>query len=80
MFEAGGNQLRKRFDHGQVRARELVLLHDVRVESPGHRGSGGGLAEHRKLGDHGHVRGQLLPTAERHEHGARADGGVETLG
>ena len=80
MFEAGGNQLRKRFDHGQVRARELVLLHDVRVESPGHRGSGGGLAEHRKLGDHGHVRGQLLASAERHEYGARADGGVETLG
>ena len=33
-------------------------------------GSGGSLAEHRQLGDHGHVRGQLLPTAERHEHGA----------
>ena len=70
MLKTGSDQLRERLDHGQVGARELVLLHNVRVEAPSHRGSGGGLAEHRKLGDHGHVRGQLLASAERHEHGA----------
>ena len=80
MLEAGGHQLGQRLDHGQVRARELVLLHNVRVEAPRHRGSGGSLAEHRQLGDHGHVRGQLLPTAERHEHGACTDGGIEAFG
>ena len=79
MLEAGRDQLGQRLDHGQVGAGELVLGHDVRVEAPRHRRSGGGLAEHRQLGDHGHVRGELTLAAERHEHGARADGGVEAL-
>ena len=80
MLEARGNQLRQRSNYRQVSAGELVLLHNERVEAPSHRGSGGGFAEHRKLGNHGHIRSQLLLAAERHEYGACADGGVETLG
>ena len=79
MLEAGRDQLGQRLDHGQVGAGELVLGHNVWVEAPRHSRSGGGFAEHRQLGDHGHVRGELTLAAERHKHGARADGGVEAL-
>ena len=78
--EAGGHELGKGLDHGQVGAGELVLLHDVRVEAPCHRGGGGGFAEHGQLGDHGHAWGQLALAAERHEYGGGADGGVEAFG
>ena len=80
MLEAGSNQLRQRFNHRQVSAGELVLLHNERVEAPSHRGRGSGFAEHRKLGNHGHIRGQLLLAAERHEYGTCTDSGIETLG
>ena len=80
MLETGGHQLGERFDNRQVRAGELVALTDVRVEAPGHGGGGGGLAEHQELGDHRHIRGQLPAAAERHQHGRRADRGVEALG
>ena len=79
MLEACRDQLGQRLDHRQVCTGELVLGHNVWVEAPRHSRSGGGLAEHRQLGDHGHVRGELTLAAERHKHGARADGGVEAL-
>ena len=80
VLKAGGNELGDGLDHGQVGARKLVGLHQVRVEAPCHGTRRGGLAVYGELGDHGRAWGELRLAAKGHEHGRGADGGVEALG
>ena len=80
VLEAGGNELGKALDHGEVGALVLVGLRQVGVEAPGHAAHRGGLAEDGQLGSHGERGGELRLAAEGHEHGRRTDGGVEALG
>ena len=78
-METGAHQLGDALHHGQISAAVGVSLGQVGVEAPGHAGAGGGLVLHRQLGDHGHGGGQLVLAAVGHQHGGRADGGVEAL-
>ena len=79
VLEAGGHEARDGLDDRQVGAGVLVGLHEVGVEAPRHAGARGGLAVDGELGGHGHGRGELGLSAEGHEHGGGADGGVEAL-
>ena len=78
--KAGSHELGHALHHGEVGARELVLLHEVGVEAPGHGACRGGLAVDGELGHHGLARRELPAPAKRHEHRGRADCGVEALG
>ena len=78
--KAGGGQLGNGFHHSQVGAGELVLFGKVGIEAPGHTGAGGGFAVDGHLGHHGQAGGELLGSAEGHEHGGSADSGVKALG
>ena len=80
VVKAGGHELGHALHHGEVGTRELVLLHEVGVEAPGHGACRGGLAVDGELGHHGLARRELPAPAKRHEHRGRADGGVEALG
>ncbi len=80
VLEAGGHEAADRLDDGEIRAGELVGLHEVGVEAPRHAGAGGRLAVHGELGGHGHGGRELGLSAEGHEDGGGADGGVEALG
>ena len=77
--EAGGHQLGHTLDDGHPCAHILVGAHEVGVVAPCHAGAGAGLAVHRQLCHHGVLRGELVGTAEGHEHGSSTDGGVEPL-
>ena len=77
--EAGGHQLGHTLDDGHPCAHILVGAHEVGVVAPCHAGAGVGLAVHGQLCDHGVLGGQLACAAEGHQHGGRADGGVEPL-
>ena len=80
VVKAGGHELGHALHHGEVGTRELVLLHEVGVEAPGHGACRGGLAVDGELGHHGLARRELPAPAKRHEHRGRADCGVEALG
>ena len=83
VFEGGtgGDELCDRLNDGQVGAVELVLLEDVRVVTPRHEGDGLRVAVlDGDLVDHGLDGSGLGGATERHQDGARADGGVEALG
>ena len=80
VLEAGGYELGHAFHHGQVGARELVLFHQVGVESPGHARCGRRGAGHGELGGHGQGRGELAGAAVGHEDRGRADRRIEAVG
>ena len=78
---AGGDELAHAFDHGEIGPTVGILLGDIGIIAPGHERAvirvaalEGNFLYHRL---HGRA---LVTSAERHEHRARADGGVEPLG
>ena len=78
---ARSGQLGDRLHHGLRRAHEGVALTAVGVEAEGHDGAGFRFmtradGQQRR---HGLRRALLLPAAEGHQHGGRADGAVEPL-
>ena len=79
-FQARCHKLCHTFHHGEIRAVIRALLTDKRVKAPRHcRTCFRFAVRHRQLCHHGLRGGHLRFSAEGHQHGACADGGVEAL-
>ena len=77
---AGSDQLRHRFHHRQIGPVVGALFHDEGIIAPGHEGAVVRMLRfHTDLLDHGLDRGQLVLSAEGHQHRAGADGGIKAL-
>ena len=78
---AGGNELGDGLHHGKIGTMVGRMVGNKGVIAVGHERAVVGMPFlHGNLLDHGLDGGQLIFAAEGHEHGARADGGVEPLG
>ena len=77
---AGGDKLADRLNDGEIGPVIRALFGDEGVIPPGHeRTVVGVLLLHGNLLDHGLDRGELILSAEGHQHRSGTDGGVETL-